>query len=135
MKKLFPYLLLLALLTSCGHKQNKEQATADSVQVAPSASLTDQFIHDTLLTIPQVKSSDKYIDSLTNHKHGISFLTGNAKQGKEDLGYEVQAGYNNDEHFETYYFFYINPATKEIKVLDQVSGNVLPLKEWEQQNP
>jgi hypothetical protein len=135
MKKIFLYFALFVFVTSCGHKKDKQQGTgADSVQVE-NTTLSKQFIHDTLLTIMQVKKSDAYIDSLTNHKQGISFMIGKPQQGKESLGYQVQAGYNSDVHFETYYFFYINPANKEIKVLDQTSGNILPLQEWQKQNP
>lgn len=135
MKKVFLYFTLFLLVTSCGHKKDRQQASgSDSVQVKNNT-LSEQFIHDTLLTIPQVKKSDSYIDSLTNHKHGISFMVGKPQQGKEDLGYQIQAGYNSDVRFETYYFFYINPANKEIKVLDATSGNILPLQEWQKQNP
>jgi hypothetical protein len=81
-----------------------------------------------LLKLPFVKKSDKYIDSISNHTHGIAFMLD--EPGKDETDIPVQAGYNGNERFETYYRFFVNPKTLEIKVYDVVEDKKLTLKQY-----
>ena len=42
----------------------------------------------------------------------------------------VQAGYNGNDRFETYYRFFVNPKTMEIKVYDVADDKKLTIKEY-----
>ena len=82
-----------------------------------------------LYSLPEVKLSDLYIDSLTNHKHGISMRIVQ-RPDKSTKYYIVDAGYDNDERFENYYNFYVWPEKMTIKVVDSYTGKLLTLSEW-----
>jgi hypothetical protein len=56
------------------------------------------------MKLPFVEKSNSYIDSFSNHRHGIAFMLDTA--GNK---ISVLAGYNGPEKFETYYNFSINP--------------------------
>ena len=47
--------------------------------------------------------------------------------------FSVKVGYDGDTRFETYYLFYVDAKTLEVKVEDIVSGEVLSLDEWRKQ--
>ena len=49
---------------------------------------------------------------------------------KNETDISVQAGYNGTGRFETYYRFFVNPKTMDIKVYDPVEGEKLTLKEY-----
>ncbi len=142
MKKELVFLLCIAGAVACNNAKDQEMpANLDSV--APIIVKPDTpaaYIHsfkDTLLEdkitaalrkLPFVKKSDKYIDSISNHKHGIAFLL--EEPAKDETDIPVQAGYNGAERFETYYRFFVNPKTLEIKVYDVVEDKKLTLKEY-----
>lgn len=93
-------------------------------------SILEARINDTLMKLPFVQKSNNYIDSFSNHQHGIAFMsdsTGNI--------ISVMAGYNGPERFESYYHFRINPKTFEIKILDPLSGNYISTDEYLKNNP
>ena len=93
-------------------------------------SILEARINDTLMKLPFVQKSNKYIDSFSNHQHGIAFMsdsTGNI--------ISVMAGYNGPERFESYYNFRIDPKTFEIKILDPLSGNYVSIDEYIKKNP
>ena len=81
-----------------------------------------------LLKLPFVIKSNNYIDSFSNHTHGIAFMLDEATKNETDIS--VQAGYNGAGRFETYYRFFVNPKTMDIKVYDPVEGKKLTLKEY-----
>ena len=81
-----------------------------------------------LLKLPFVIKSNKYIDSFSNHTHGIAFML-DEPQGKE-TDISVQAGYNGEQRFETYYHFFVNPKTIEIKVYDAVVDKTISVEEF-----
>ena len=144
MKKELFFLLLVISAVACNNNATDQDkpATTDSTTNKPAVN-TDTpkaYIHifkDTtledkitaaLLKLPFVKKSDKYIDSISNHKHGIAFMLDEPAKDETDI--PVQAGYNGKERFETYYRFFVNPKTLEIKVYDVVGDKKLSLKEY-----
>jgi len=92
--------------------------------VAPAPEKKD--VLDTLYTLPFVKESNKYLDSFTKHKHGIAFIVDTTSEN-----YNIRAGYDGEERFETYYIFTINRKTKEIKIQDVISGDMVSPAEFE----
>ncbi len=134
-------LMLLVSFTACNNASKTEEAVVhDSAANHVQPDSSSKFIHtfsDTalenkittaLLQLPFVIKSDRYIDSFSNHKHGIAFILDDPDPNEPDVS--VQAGYNGAERFETYYRFFINPKTMEIKVYDAVADKKLTLKEY-----
>ena len=144
MKKELFFLLLVVSAMACNNyaKYQDKPATTDSTTTIPAvnADTPKAYIHtfkDTtledkitaaLLKLSFVKKSDKYIDSISNHTHGIAFMLDEPAKDETDI--PVQAGYNGKERFETYYRFFVNPKTLEIKVYDVVEDKKLTLKEY-----
>ncbi len=139
--KLYFYSVLLISLAAChASPEQKEPVVKDSVtEVAkPDSAMT--YIHsfsDTaleskitakLMKLPFVIKANSYIDSFSEHRHGIAFMVNKPEQGDTDLS--VQAGYNGDQRFETYFRFYVNPQTLDIKVYDAVKDKRLTVKEY-----
>ena len=80
------------------------------------------------MKLPFVIKGDKYLDLFSNHKHGIAFMLDKPEAPETDI--PVQAGYNGNDRFETYYRFFVNPKTMEIKVYDVADDKKLTLKEY-----
>ena len=141
MKQVLLFLFLLVTAVACNNAENEEKtAVKDSVvnQVKPDS--VSSYIHsfaDTslekkitaaLLKLSFVQKADKYIDSFSNHKHSIAFMLDKPEAPETDI--PVQAGYNGNERFETYYRFFVNPKTLDIKVYDPVEDKKLTVKEY-----
>jgi hypothetical protein len=133
------FLFLLTTVAACNNTNQNKTVPLDTVDTAKTDTVTS-FIHafaDTaledkitaaLLKLSFVQKSDKYIDSISNHTHGIAFMLD--EPGKDESDIPVQAGYNGNERFETYYRFFVNPKTMEIKVYDVVEDKKITLKEY-----
>ena len=135
------YCLLLITLASCNNSARPGEPVArDTVSTAGKPDSVLSYIHsfgdsaledkitDALMKLSFVKKSNAYIDSFSNHKHGIAFMVDSL--GKDEQEISVKAGYNGDERFETYYMFYVNPKTMEIKVYDVVNDKKMSVKEY-----
>jgi hypothetical protein len=142
MMRFFLSILLMTCMAACNSSNdNKTVVVKDSVATAPKADSEMHYVHsftdtalenkitDKLMALPFVKKSDKYIDSFSNHQHGIAFMVDRGGDSS-DTEITVEAGYNGDERFETYYHFFVNPKTLEIKVLDVVNDKKLTVKEF-----
>ncbi len=133
------YVVFLAMvlgLLSCNNNTDKETPVpGDTTSILiepvtpPVAEDWEKKVTDTLMKLSFVKESDRYIDSISDHKHGIAFM-----QDTSDGMIAVKAGYNGPERFETYYNFSIDPKTFEIKILDPVSGVYLSIGEYLKMN-
>jgi hypothetical protein len=145
MKTSFHFRLVIAvsLLAGCnGESKHAERPSSDSPGVShapvPSSrfiysfadSVLEQRIIDTLMTLGFVKNSNRFIDSLSQHQHGISFLP-DTTGGK----ISVSAGYNRVDRFEPYYNFIIDKKTFEIKVLEPTTGDYISVEEFIKKNP
>ena len=142
MKKELVVLFLIAGTVACNNAKDKESpvpkdtTTVTTIKPDTPAAYIHTFkdtvledkIKAALLKLSFVKKSDKYIDSISNHKHGIAFMLDEPAEQETDI--PVQAGYNSKERFETYYRFFVNPKTLEIKVYDVVEDKKLTLKEY-----
>jgi len=96
------------------------------------AVITDKFIEDTIMSLKEVQEKNKLIDSITDHKHGVSIIID--KQDDKLLGFYVQVGYNGNEYFETFFHFYIDSITKQISVEDFLTGEKISLDNWRNQS-
>ncbi len=133
---------LLFSFTACDNnaQTNEPVAINDSPATVSKKDSLTTYIHtftDTvlenkitaaLLNLPFVKKSNAYIDSFSNHKHGLSFMLENPAENIKEIS--VQAGYNGDDRFETYYHFYVHAQTLEIKLYDPVLDKKLTVKEY-----
>jgi len=140
MRILFAAFLLFSFWACNNNEPVKEEPAAkvDSLPAKAETKSEQSYIHkfsDTalekkitavLLKFPFVQKSNKYIDSVSNHKHGISFMLDNDKG--ENVS--VLAGYNSDERFETYYHFYVDPKTMAVTIYDPLTNKTLPVKEY-----
>lgn len=129
--KILLFSILLITMACNNKKQDSQEAatTTDTTAVTvplnevPMPVTKEAALTDTLLTIPFIIKSNNYIDSFSNHRHGIAFITDTT-----DQTYLVKAGYNGEDRFETYYDFEIDKNSGEIKVMDPVEGDYIPLK-------
>lgn len=121
--------LCLIVICSCGQPKKGEEPTRNDTGYAPPAtppvgigmSPADPVM-DTILKLPFIIKSSHYIDSISQHRQGISFMTDTLEST-----YEIRAGYNGPERFETYYQLSVDKKTLEINVLDPVEGDYVPL--------
>jgi len=138
MKTLLSTLILCSLL-ACNSSGDKKTTATDSLSipkqdseshyiVTGGDSTLENRITDELMKLPFVKKSDRYIDSFSNHQHGMAFMVDSLEPGEKEVF--VRAGYNGDERFETYYQFYVNPKTLEIKVYDVIEDKKMTVKEY-----
>ena len=86
-------------------------------------------ITNKLFALPEVKMKNIFVDSLTNHKKGISMRV-MQKPDKLKKYYWIAVGYDSDLRFETYYNFYIWPDNMIIKYLHPYNGRALTLADW-----
>jgi hypothetical protein len=141
MKQVLLFLFVLITIASCNNAVDKNVPVfKDSSVSTKPADTTSNYIHtfadtvletkitNALMKLPFVIKSDKYIDSFSNHKNGIAFMMDKGEAGETDV--QVQAGYNGHDRFETYYRFFVNPKTLQIKVYDVAEDKKLTIKEY-----
>jgi hypothetical protein len=131
-------LSILLITMACNNKkQDSQEAEISTDTSAVTVPVNEELmplakeaaLTDTLLTLPFIIKSNHYIDSFSNHRHGIAFITDST-----DRTYLVKAGYNGEDRFETYYDFEIDKNSREIKVMDPVEGDYIPLKVYLKNN-
>jgi hypothetical protein len=135
------FLLLLTVFAACNNAANDADDSAiDSSAAQPQTDSAANYVHrftDTaleqkitaaLLKLPFVIKSNNYIDSISNRQQQMAFMLEHPAAGETEIA--VQAGYNGRERFETYYRFFVNPKTLEIKVYDPVADKKLSIQEY-----
>jgi hypothetical protein len=131
--KYFFIISLVLVLLSCNNAGNNnddtKKVTSSRFIYRFADTVLEQKITDTLMKLPFIEKSNSYIDSFSNHQHGIAFMSDTA--GNK---ISVMAGYNGPERFETYYHFNIDPNTFEIRILDDLSGDFISIDEYIKKN-
>ena len=141
MRKLF-FLLVFFPFYSCNNdsKQVTPPEVKDTAAIKPKKDSAAAYYHQfndsslenritaAIMKLSFIKKADAYIDSFSNHAHGMAFMLDSLDKAESEI--YVQAGYNGDTRFETYYHFYVNPKTLEIKVLDVINDKKLTVKEF-----
>ena len=135
------FLVLLILFAACNNSSKTDEVVVtDTVVKQVQTDSSSNYIHiftDTalenkitaaLLKLPFVIKSNNYIDSFSNHQHSMAFMLDSATANETDI--TVQAGYNGEQRFETYYRFFVDPKTLAIKVYDPVTDKKLTVKEF-----
>ena len=149
MKIIFPIIATAVLFSACNQQDEKKvmpETPADSTVTTPPAkkdsavvsgellidgtnySEKEKKILDRISLLPEFKKSNKYIDSLTDHKHGLSSMIFKPQKGEKY--YYVKVGYSSPERFETYYNFYVDSTTLAINIDDAVEADIVPIAEW-----
>lgn len=135
------FLAGVTLFTACDHASKTDavvvtdtaagktqtDSSANYIHTFPDTALENK-ITTALLKLPFVNKNNAYIDSFSHHRHGIAFMLENPQTKETDIS--VQAGYNGDQRFETYYRFSVDPKTLEIKVYDPVNNKKLTVQAY-----
>jgi hypothetical protein len=127
--------LVISILACNSNKERSPVESKDTTAVNNETALPAETnpvkdpITDTLMKLPFIIQSNRYIDSISSGQKGIAFLADTA-----DGIISVKAGYNGEERFETYYDFSIDPRTFDIKILDIISGEYISLAEYIKKN-
>jgi hypothetical protein len=127
--------LFLVFSLSCKNSnnssENKTKVAGNSSTIAVqnvNDSIFENYIVDTIFSLKEVREKNKYIDSFTNHRKGIAAMVNKSSENKYE--YEIAVGYNGEDRFETYNIFYFDSATKQISILDVISGDKIGLEDW-----
>lgn len=86
----------MTFLSSCNGQQKEKTACINK-------DLAVKIISE----LTEVKKDQRYIDSLSQHKRGVSYMIEDEKIKGEDY-YQIKIGYNGKFHWETYNIFYVN---------------------------
>jgi hypothetical protein len=138
MKNILFISCLLLVLTSC-KKDLKEVAK----EIVTKEIVTKEIAHkncglneaeNEIFNIEEVKNKNKFIDSISNGKHGISFISDSIN--REGITYyEISAGYNSDIRFENYFTFFVEKGNcKNIKISNVIDGEIISLSNWRNNN-
>lgn len=139
---LFQILMTLFYCQACIHQNhNNQKASKESIvhnalnskdrskKVYKKDLSIEDSILDEIYSFPEVTAKEIFIDSLTNHKNGISMIILKRPSEKEPY-YWVQVGYDNAIRFEAYFNFYVYTKGLEIRFFDPIRNKILSLKEW-----
>ncbi len=135
-KKQIGIIFFVLLFLFCNCSQNLETIEEkirlqDSVAGKKNDSVIptlEDKIMNVVMSLPEVKKANAYIDSISKHKKGIAAIINEPENGETDYG--VRVGYNGDERFEVYYFFYVDPKNFQIKILNIITDSVISVEEW-----
>lgn len=103
----------------------------ERTQPSPRRHSMEDSVIDVLFRLPEVRHANRFIDSLTHHKHGVTFLT-EGRPIKSQHYYTMGVGYMHPHHYENFMTFYVWPATMMIKVEDPDpgGGGMITLAKW-----
>lgn len=111
-------LILIILFISCEGKQYRNVTCNKDMAIK------------TILELPETKKQAKYIDSISNHKKGISIII-DSLEIEKNFYYELKTGYNGELHWETYSIYYINHKDcTQILVNDIITGDFISINNW-----
>lgn len=124
---------LLFIFIACSDQQkvndqNVQQDTIVKKEIVSEVTSEEDKMVNAVLALPEVEQVNQYIDSISDHKKGVAAICDGKEEGSNDVC--VRVGYNGDERFEVYYFFYVDPVNMRIKIQDIVNDTILPIEEW-----
>ena len=111
------YIILVGLLFYACDGQTKKNICTSDIAIKKISQL------------PEIVKQGKYIDSLTNHKHGVSFMVEDDLVGKKKY-FRIKTGYNGNLRWETSYIFYADKENCSIYYFDTVSEKLLTIEQW-----
>lgn len=124
------YLLLpLYLLIGCKENNSSKQINERSFTLQPYKCNLNEA-ENTILKCKEVMEKNKMIDSISNHRHGISLLSDSISI-RDIVYYEIKAGVNSELRFENFYTFYVEKGNCDnIKIFEPISGKIIGINEW-----
>lgn len=124
-----PMVLFCTILLGCKKDTKANQVVIQetkSINLKCNLSQAEKIVFD----LDEVKKIYNLIDSITNHKEGVSFISDSLELDRIQH-YEIKVGYNSKLRFETYYTFYVERANcNNIKVLEPIEGDIITLNDW-----
>lgn len=126
---------LILLLTGCVKEPVKNEGSSISGVLSKNIQESSDAVPDDIQRViisriselPEFKKAQKNIASVTGGKSGVSFIIDNTENQN---CYSVQAGYNGEDRFETYYFFSLEPVTYKIRILDTLTDEYVTMDVW-----
>lgn len=117
-KKIFFTLSFWFCVISCdGQKAKNKNCTVDDA------------IH-TINSLSEVKKQSKYVDSLSQNKKHLSFMTDSLEISHHQY-YRIKTGFDGEYHWETYTIFYVNKNDcSQVMVDEVILGDIITLEKW-----
>src|SRR5690606_11254770 len=85
---------------------------------------------NTVFELAEIKEKYKHIDSISNHRAGISFMSDSLELNGVQY-YRIRAGYSSELRFESYYTFYVEKENcNNSKVFEPFAGEIITLEDW-----
>lgn len=113
-------IILLLIFNSCKGQNEKDTEICNN----------ESKVIQILSKLDEVKEAQNYIDIITNHKRGLSYLLENEIVEKKDC-FRIKVGFNGKDHLETYYIFYVNKKNcADIYIDETVSGDIITIAKW-----
>lgn len=109
----------MLFIISC--KEYRNQKVIQHLQLSCSI----ENLEKEILQLPEIKEKNQLIDSITNHKNGISF-----NSQETEKFYKISVGYNSHMRWENYFDFEISKDDCVLKILDVESGNFMSIENW-----
>ncbi|MEB3800088.1 hypothetical protein INQ45_02990 [Flavobacterium columnare] len=130
MKSIFTISLLLFI--NCKKTEEEKHNNINKVSISNNCDLNQA--QNEILGLNEVVKQNHFIDSIYNHKKGISLMSDSLVVENKTF-YQIKTGYNSDIRFETYFTFNVEKGNCEnIKVLEPIEGNMISLSEWRELN-
>ena len=124
MIKFLNLIMLLFLVNSCQCQDKKNNINCND----------ESNVIQLISKLDEVKIKQNFIDSLTNHKKGLSYVLENKNISGKDC-YRVKVCFNGEYHLETFYIFYVNKKNcNDIYIDETVSGDIISIVTWRNDN-
>lgn len=118
-RKILPILLVFTI--SCKEEIDKK--------ILSDEKCTLDLIEQKILELPEIKEKNRLIDSLTNHKRGISM-----QSDDRDSIYEINVGFNGELRWENFYTFKARKTDCSLEVLSFESNDFISIDKWQHEN-
>lgn len=130
MKKIVCLLFALSglIFISCNGAKKDD---ADKSKESACKCCNEDSVLTMLLELPEVKALAKRIEAKTDGNRGVSSMV---DYDEATSKYNITMGFNGEERFETSFIFEVDKNTCEVKVSDAITGDLLPLEEWQERN-
>lgn len=129
MKHILYVITFCSFFISCKEDKNLKKEKGGIVKVKSDNCFLNEA-ENKIISLEEVNVKAKFIDSLSNHKSGISFISDSLNIDGINY-YEIKAGYNSKIRFENYYTFYIEKGNCEnIKIFEPIEGEIISLLQW-----
>lgn len=126
--------VLVVLIVLSQYSEAKQNNSEEFTSTETAKYCTVEEAETIVRRLPEVVDAENHIRSITNSKQGVSIMV-NSSVVDGNSYYTFQVGFNGEERFETYYFFYVNKSNRtDIRIMDIVTGTLEPIKKWRKTN-